>query len=174
MVDIRDKIEEDRGAIKKIQLLIPGYSGYRRGEDLRNADNILRNQIADMLRSGKSQLDEVRSSIVDHPDNDMLHSIGKLIFTIQDIEGKIRHMTLGYSGISWDIKVTPEIEERLYEYDYQLGTNVKSILDTIPTLKSINEKSKFISSVNDIMTKLSNVETIFSNRLNEVKNIKAY
>ena len=36
MPDIRQKVEEDRGLIKKIQLMVPGYRGYRLKDDIRD------------------------------------------------------------------------------------------------------------------------------------------
>ena len=50
-VDLRTKVEDDRGLIKKIQLCIPGFRGYRQKEDLRLADSLLRQQIADELKN---------------------------------------------------------------------------------------------------------------------------
>ena len=51
MTDLRNKVEDDRGLLKKIQLAIPGFRGYRQKEDLRIADSLLRIQIADLLQS---------------------------------------------------------------------------------------------------------------------------
>ena len=59
MPDIRERVEEDRGLIKKIQLKIPGYAGYRRREDIRNADILLRNQVADQVKKVRSDLEGV-------------------------------------------------------------------------------------------------------------------
>jgi len=42
MPDIRERVEEDKGILKKIQSFIPGFRGYRRKEDLRDADRMLR------------------------------------------------------------------------------------------------------------------------------------
>ena len=50
MADLRDRVTEDRGLLKKIQMAIPGYRGYRIREDLRIADSMLRLQIADRMR----------------------------------------------------------------------------------------------------------------------------
>ena len=55
MTDLRNKVEEDRGLLKKIQLGIPGFRGYRQKEDLRIADSLLRMQVADLLRSAVLQ-----------------------------------------------------------------------------------------------------------------------
>ena len=49
-VDIRQRVAQDQGALKRLQMLVPGFRGYRQGEDIRDADAILRLQIADKLR----------------------------------------------------------------------------------------------------------------------------
>jgi len=40
MTDLRTKVEEDRGLLKKIELFLPGFRGYRKKEDLRAADSL--------------------------------------------------------------------------------------------------------------------------------------
>lgn len=37
MGDLKEDVVDDRGVIKKIQLLFPGYHGYRVNKDLRDA-----------------------------------------------------------------------------------------------------------------------------------------
>jgi len=56
MPDIRDRVEQDRGLLKKIQLVIPGYAGYRRREDIRAADNLLRIQLANQLKGVRGEI----------------------------------------------------------------------------------------------------------------------
>src|SRR5207302_905201 len=63
MPDIRDRVEQDRGILKKIQLMIPGYSGYRRREDIRAADNLLRIQLANQMKSVRGDLEEIRDGM---------------------------------------------------------------------------------------------------------------
>jgi len=45
MSDIRDQVVDDRGTIKKLQLIFPGYHGYRVNEDLRDADIYLKDEL---------------------------------------------------------------------------------------------------------------------------------
>ena len=48
-VDIRNRVDQDRGFLKRLQLLIPGFHGYRVNEDAREADSFLRLQVADKV-----------------------------------------------------------------------------------------------------------------------------
>src|SRR5580693_2911489 len=39
-LDIRQKVDGDRGFLKRLQLLIPGFRGYRQAEDVRASDSL--------------------------------------------------------------------------------------------------------------------------------------
>ena len=98
MADIREKVEEDRGLIKKIQLHIPGYAGYRRREDIRQAENILRIYISDQVKAIRGSLENIRDQMSADGRYQGLQTIGNSIFTLQGIEAKVRHAEQGYSG----------------------------------------------------------------------------
>ena len=55
--DIRQQVDDSRGFQKKLELLVPGLRGYRTHEDLRVADDLLRNQVADKLDQTKANLE---------------------------------------------------------------------------------------------------------------------
>jgi len=50
-------------ALKKLQLPIPGFRGYRTKEEIRVSDEMLRNQAADRLDRAKGNLEQVRKHI---------------------------------------------------------------------------------------------------------------
>src|SRR6267143_1767953 len=104
MPDIRDRVEQDRGLLKKIQLVIPGYAGYRRREDIRAADNLLRIQLANQLKGVRGDLEDIRDGWAMDGKVQGLSGIGNAIFTIEGLEAKVRHAEGGYSGISATIQ----------------------------------------------------------------------
>ena len=52
--DIRSQVDASRGPQKNLELLIPGLRNYRKLDDLRVADSMLRNQVADKLLAAKA------------------------------------------------------------------------------------------------------------------------
>ncbi|PSN94410.1 hypothetical protein B9Q06_09325 [Candidatus Marsarchaeota G2 archaeon ECH_B_2] len=62
--DIKGKVEESRDNFKKLELLIPGLRGYRQREDVRVADELLRNQMADRLDRARASLESLRRKVV--------------------------------------------------------------------------------------------------------------
>src|SRR3989442_15408353 len=90
MPDIRDRVEQDRGLLKKIQLVIPGYAGYRRREDIRAAVNLLRIQLANQLKGVRSNLEDIRDQMAMGGKAQGLQPTGNALFPIEGLEAKVR------------------------------------------------------------------------------------
>jgi hypothetical protein len=135
MPDIRKQVEADRGILKKIQLAIPGFAGYRRREDLRASDNILRIQLSKRLGEVRDGLEECRRILVKNYDTDDLEDIGGLVNKFKTLEGKVRHAEGGYTGISPATRIEEGVLEHLYEYDWAMIDYVMSMEKCIIDLR---------------------------------------
>jgi hypothetical protein len=122
--DIRQQVEENRGALKKLQLLIPGLRGYRSKEDIRVSDEMLRNQVADRLDKVKWNLEQVRKQMATGGDFTNLTGVGSLIAQIQGLSGEVRHAAQGYAGWVAPIIINEDKLNKLYDYDYLFVSSV--------------------------------------------------
>src|SRR6059058_6445128 len=150
MPDIRDRVEQDRGILKKIQLMIPGYSGYRRREDIRAADNLLRIQLANQMKSVRWDLEEIRDGMAMDGKVQGLQTIGNAIFTIEGLEAKIRHAEGGYSGLSATIQIKETELDKLYEYDYAMLESLGQAAGLVQTVREIGRASCRERVCNDV------------------------
>ena len=165
MPDIRERVEEDRGLIKKIQLKIPGYAGYRRREDIRNADILLRNQVADQVKAVRNQLEGVRDDMAAAGKYQGLQPIGNLIFLMQATEGKVRHAEGGYSGISANIRVEEPELDKLYEYDYSMLTGLDALAALIPQIQAAADPASFNTALKAFGDALKAFDQAFDQRM---------
>ena len=165
MPDIREKVEEDRGLIKKIQLKIPGYAGYRRREDIRNADILLRNQVADQVKKVRSDLEGVRDGLAADGKYQGLQPIGNLIFNLQATEAKVRHSEGGYSGISANIRVEEPELDKLYEYDWSMLENLDKLAAVIPTIQAAPDPASFATALKAFGDTLKAFDAAFDQRM---------
>ncbi len=165
MPDIREKVEEDRGLIKKIQLKIPGYAGYRRREDIRNADILLRNQVADQVKKVRSDLEGVRDDLAAAGKYQGLQPVGNLIFLLQATEGRVRHAEGGYSGISANIRVEEPELDKLYEYDYSMLTALDQCAAVIPMIRSAADPASFNTALKAFGDALKTFDQTFDQRM---------
>lgn len=151
--DIRKQVEANRGPQKKLELLIPGLRGYRKLEDLRVSDSLLRKEIADKLNKTKGNLEGLRKQMATAADYTNLTSIGSLISQVQQLSGEVRHAEQGYSGFVPTISINEDRLNKLYDYDYDLVSSAVQLL-------AITSPSSLIYDVSapaSIQTGLSNV-----------------
>ncbi len=134
MPDIREQVEEDRGLLKKIQLHVPGFAGYRRREDARAADSILRLQMADGLVRLRESLEESRHLMLEDFQMDNLDSIGSVINKARTLEGKVRHAEQGYTGFSPAIRIEESELNALYTYDAKMIESIQELDETAQKL----------------------------------------
>jgi len=170
--DIRKAVEENRGTLKKLQLKIPGLKEYRKLEDIRAADQILRKQISDRLNDSKAKIEDLRHAMTTKNDFNSLTLAGSTISKIQQISGLVKHAQQGSAGISPNIRIDENVLNKLYEYD----------LDSVDASEQIftlcsNSVSEYNSgkSVQEMVTKIVSILDDFSQvwkrRLDSVQNI---
>lgn len=140
--NIEDVVSENRGIIKKLQLLIPGFRAYRMGDDLRVADALLRKQVSSNLQNAMNNLKMARSRMAQEGDFQDLTSIGSALSELQQLDGEILHSAQGYTGISPSIRIDDTKLKDLYQYDY-------SFLDSASSLEKSSDISGYVDS-NDI------------------------
>ncbi len=116
--DIRSQVDASRGPQKDLELLIPGLRNYRKLDDLRVADAMLRNQVADKLLAAKANLEATRKAMATAGDYSNLTNVGSLISQLQQIAGEVRHAEQGYSGWVASVTIDQTRLNQLYDYDY--------------------------------------------------------
>lgn len=172
MPDIRERVEQDRGLLKKIQLMIPGYAGYRRREDIRAADNLLRIQVANAMKGVRGALEDIRDGRAMEGKVQGLQAIGNAIFTIEGLEAKVRHAEGGYSGISATIQIQETELDRLYEYDYAMLESLDHAAGLVSTIKDAGDGKAFEAAVTSLMKAIASFETAWKSRTNAVTGIQ--
>lgn len=167
MADLRERVEDDRGLIKKIQMHIPGFAGYRRREDLRTADNLLRIQIADRLVKVKEHVEGARQELVRNYQTGSLEAVGGLVFKMTELDGRIRHAEGGYSGISADIRIEERELNKLYEFDLALIEGINGLMAKADDLKAAAKRDAdaVSAAVDDFRSAADQFEDTFERRM---------
>ena len=117
-----------RGPQKNLELLIPGLRNYRKLDDLRVADDMLRNQVTDKLNVAKSNLEGIRKQMASAGDFSNLTNIGSLISQIQQVAGEVRHAEQGYSGWVASVTIDQNRLNQLYDNDYDFVSSAFALV----------------------------------------------
>jgi len=166
--DIRDRVEDDRGLLKKIQLVVPGFRGYRIREDLRDSDRMLRAELAKRLGLQRSQLEDARRALVrENPMSKALEEMGGVVNSMKRVEGEILHAEVGYSGIAADIRMKDDELNRLYEYDNSMIESLNFIDDAlirVPEMVRSGNDAGLRDAVETVRTRVDGLESRFKRR----------
>lgn len=174
-VDLRETVDQNRGTLKRLQLLVPGYRAYRQGEDLRAADSLLRLQVADKVRAARSTLENSRSALTNAAQFQVLNDLAPLLADLQRLEGEIRHAEQGYTGISPTVRINPAQLDRLYEYDFgfaQAGNQLAETVAPLPTATMTPGAPGVAEIVTTARTEVAQLEAAFKARLQAVEGIR--
>lgn len=165
--DIRSEIERDRGLLKKIQLHVPLFKGYRKLEDLRSADELLRKQVSDVLQQALQALQNERVRLVNQSSFGELTMIASGMSAVQEFQGEILHAQQGYSGISPAIRMDEGRLRELYEYDLKFleaSANIRE-LSNLGTAGNLSDALQKLSQSVDA------AKSAWSERINAVQKI---
>lgn len=169
-VDIRNRVDQDRGLLKKIQLLVPGFRGYRQGEDLREADSVLRLQVADRIHAASLTLQTRRQALTTAGKFDGLVELSQALSDLLRLEGEIRHAEQGYTGISPALRVNLSGQDQLYEYDYGFVLAAQSVVDAVQSLSDpSSDPAAAIGTVREMVARL---EQAFKARIQVIQGVK--
>jgi hypothetical protein len=166
--DIRQRVDEDRGVLKKIQNFVPGFRGYRRREDLRDADRMLRAQIAGHLGSVRQGLEDSRSLIIGGWNSKELELLGGVISQLKKVEGQVAHAETGYSGFVADIEVKEDQIFRLYDFDASMIDMIGEMRASLDAIRTSLASRDSVQAQRDILamrTLINNFESQFDRRL---------
>jgi len=171
MPDLRQKVEEDRGIIKKIQSVIPGYAGYRRREDIRAADDLLRIQLSERMGRARGEVEKCRKALVDAMLTEQLDRLGQLINKFKTVEGAVRHAEGGYTGFSAQIRIEEAELDQLYEFDYNMINYLLNIEQGILPLRGAVDAENgaaIKTEIANLRTRLEDFETTWKARIKRI------
>ena len=176
-LDIRQQVEGDRGVLKRLQMLVPGFRGYREGEDLRAADSVLRREVADKVKAARTTVENARSALTNAGQFGALTDLAPLVADLMRIEGSIRAAQQGYTGFSPAVRITPERLDRLYEYDYGFAAAADELNRSISAIPGLlggpsPNPAGVPAVLTDARTILAKLDAAFKARVQVVQGIQ--
>jgi len=119
-MNLLDNIKGEMSGIEKLVSKIPGYKGYKEKELRREADKLLRDHIANRLRTVKTQLDGLQVDLIGAGKIDLLDEAGSAATQIQTFIDRLRTASYGYAGLFDAVRIKEDDLDRVYEFDSAL------------------------------------------------------
>jgi hypothetical protein len=141
--------------LEKLQLLVPGYRGYKAKDLIRQDDFLVRQATIMKLETAINNLANSESQIVrSQPFSPLLRNIEDTISEIRTLIGMLNSTQGGGADIYARYKIHTEQLDEIYKNDLQMV----SVADQILTL------SNFPDQISQIRTLLANLKTVLINR----------
>jgi len=131
---------ENRGWIESILQFVPGFRGYLRKENRREADTLQREWLADRLQRSKRGLDEFARALTDAVRLDDLPKVDRLRTKLDKLLARIRGAMQGYSGFFDLVDVNEDVINQVYELDVSLMDRVSRLSDELEGLRQRSDE----------------------------------
>jgi len=146
--------------LEKLELYVPGFSGYKKRELIREDDRLLRNYLVKLLTDAKNYLEDA-ASIISEFDFTLARKINVLASNVRLICDKLKFAESGYAPHYNIVKVDILDLERMKSCDEELVSIVNDILDLSKSIRDSAStstiKSELISKINDNIAKVNDV-----------------
>lgn len=173
-VDIRQTVDDDRGFLKRLQLMVPGFRGYRQMEDIRAADALLRVQVANLVDRVLQSLQDTRATMSRMNQYAGLTDLATILSDLQVFSGRVRHAEQGYSGIAANVRFQQSRLDQLYQYDYgfvQAADQLAAAAAPIQAAATQGNTDALRTSIQSLRNQVQVLQNAFSQRIRAVEGI---
>ena len=156
---------KETSIVEKLELVIPGFHGYKKKELLREDDRLVRGKVADILARARREMERAiqRCAMVNCAQLMALDTMRKKLMAL---ESRVRHAEAGYRGYFDRVKFREEELNRLIEYDARMIELAEDILNGIGAINGgIANPQALGTAVLDLDDKLNSFEEVLSKRM---------
>jgi len=136
MDDILKRVSEERDFFSKIINKLPGFSGYVERAERRNADKLLRENIADRIESLWSRISEIQKDAISNGNIELIDELESSALKLRQFIDRVRTASYGYAGFFDPIRIRTEELDAIYQYDLTLLTLEEEISRAIDNVES--------------------------------------
>jgi hypothetical protein len=164
-MDLRETVEAAKSGFENLTSKIPGYHGYKEKELRREADKLLRTEIASKFDDQRKRLVELQNQLISQAQIEFLDDLERAAIKLQHLIDRIRTASYGYAGLFDAVKVKEEQLDALYEFDNQMLDFVDEVAADIDQVASaITAKEGIGEEIGDLVGTVSEANLAFGHR----------
>ena len=121
---------------ERIMRIIPGYSGYKNKEHIRETDKLFREYLGQELDRYRKTVEQMMRELTDMKAMGLLDDIDRQVKRMQKYADNIRFASYGYAGFFSEVKIREQELEDLYSHDLRFVDNLADIKKAADNLLS--------------------------------------
>jgi uncharacterized protein YukE len=159
------RIEAAAGSVEALVSKIPGYKGYKEKELRREADKLLRMQVARQLEDQRRQLAELQAGLVRQAQIEYVDDLERAAMKLQRLIDRIQTASYGYAGLFDAVKVKEQQLDGLYQFDRDMLGYADEIAAEVDHVGSAIEAGEGVSqAISDLADAVEQANRTFGHR----------
>ena len=153
------------GGLEQLAKRVPGYHGYKEKELRREADKLLRTEVAHKLDDERKGLSELQVQLVSQGLIEHVDDLERAVTKLQLLIDRIKAASYGYAGLFDAVKVKEEQLDALYEFDNQMldvADDIAAHADRVSS--AVAAKEGVEAAITDLVHVLEEANTVFGHR----------
>jgi hypothetical protein len=135
-MDLRETIESALGGLESLVSKIPGYKGYKEKEMRREADKLLRMEVASRFDEQRKRLSELQMQLISQAQIEFVDDLERAVMKLQLLVDRLKTASYGYAGLFDAVKVKEDQLDALYEFDNQMLDYVDEVASGVDQVAS--------------------------------------
>lgn len=127
---------------------LPGYTGYRRKEDRRDADRIVRDKIAAELESRAVRVDRVASGYAARRELDTVGPLNALTQELRHLATRVQTASYGYGGLFGNRDINDAVLAQLRDFDDKILEGITALDAPIESIERATSETVADAAVN--------------------------
>ena len=137
MIDqLFEKVQADMDPFKKIASKIPGFNGYIERQSRRDADKLLRDQIASRFDEQWQRISALQRQFISEGEIAYVDDLEAAAIKLRQFIDRVRRAPRGYSGMFDAVKINEDELAQLYVYDAAMLEMVDEVSRAIDNVEA--------------------------------------
>ena len=163
--DMLEAVHASQGGFENLVNKIPGYSGYKAKELRREADKLLRMELAAKLDDQRKRLAELQHQLISQAQIEFLDDLERAVMKLQLLIDRIKTASYGYAGLFDAVKVKEEQLDALHDFDNQMLNFVEEVAADVDQVSSaITVKEGIGEAITGLVSTVSEANMAFGHR----------
>jgi hypothetical protein len=133
---IFDKVSGDIDFFKKIADKVPGFSGFVKRSEYRDADKLLRDSIAADVDKQNQRIAQLQRDFINQGEIKYMNDLEAASVKLRTFSDRIRFAARGYAGLFDTVKINEAELATVYQYDATLLDQVDNVTHAIDNVEA--------------------------------------
>ena len=163
--DLTEKVQASQRKLEELAGRLPGFGGYKRKEQRREADKLLRMHVARKGQDLLGRINEVQEELSREGKLRLLMVLERAMTKLQLFIDRLKTASYGYAGVFDALKVDEDVLDRLYTFDQDMLQGMEEVGGLIDELEQLEGSDEDMNELAEqLVNKLVDLNNTFSQR----------